>query len=48
MEPLNVTREEFPMSTAAVPGMIPMEPELDNYEIFSFYLGHVQPFRCLW
>lgn len=34
MEPLNVTREDFPMSTASVAGMIPMEPKLDNYEIY--------------
>lgn len=34
MEPLNVTREDFPMSTASVAGMIPMEPKFDNYEIY--------------
>lgn len=34
MEPLNVTRENFPMSTASVSGMVPMEPKLDNYEIY--------------
>ena len=34
MEPLNVSREDFPMSTAKAAGMIPMEPKKDNYEIF--------------
>lgn len=34
MEPLNVTRENFPMSTASAPGMIPMSPKTDNYEIY--------------
>lgn len=34
MEPLNVTREDFPMSTASATGMIPMDPKLDNYEIY--------------
>ncbi len=34
MEPLNVTRENFPMSTASAAGMIPMTPQFDNYEIY--------------
>lgn len=34
MEPLNVSRENFPMSTASAVGMIPMQPKLDNYEIY--------------
>ncbi|MBQ4530447.1 MAG: alpha/beta hydrolase [Lachnospiraceae bacterium] len=34
MEPLNVKREDFPMSTASAAGMIPMEPKVDNYEIY--------------
>lgn len=34
MEPLNVTRENFPMSTASAAEMIPMTPKTDNYEIF--------------
>lgn len=34
MEPLNVSREDFPMSTASVEGMIPMQPQIDNYEIY--------------
>ena len=34
MEPINVSREDFPMSTASVKGMIPMEAKIDNYEIF--------------
>ncbi len=33
MEPINVSRENFPMSTASSEGMIPMEPKVDNYEI---------------
>ena len=33
MEPLNISRENFPMSNAAAPGMIPMQPRMDNYEI---------------
>lgn len=33
MEPINVKREDFPMSQASVEGMIPMHPHLDNYEI---------------
>lgn len=34
MEPLNVSRENFPMSTASAAGMIAMSPRQDNYEIF--------------
>ena len=34
MEPLKVSREEFPMSTMSVTGMIPMQPAIDNYEIY--------------
>ena len=34
MEPLNVSRENFPMSTASADGMIPMQPKIDNYEIY--------------
>lgn len=34
MEPLNIPRENFPMSTAAADGMIPMHPALDYYEIY--------------
>lgn len=34
MEPINVSREDFPMSTATAPGMIPLEPKMDNYEIY--------------
>lgn len=34
MEPLNISREDFPMSNRTVAGMIPMQPVLDNYEIF--------------
>ena len=34
MEPLNVSREDFPMSTAQAAGMIPMNPKIDHYEIF--------------
>lgn len=34
MEPLHVSREDFPMSTVSVSGMIPMQPTLDNYEIY--------------
>ncbi|MEE1196436.1 MAG: alpha/beta hydrolase [Lachnospiraceae bacterium] len=34
MEPLNVSREDFPMSTVTADGMIPMQPRLDNYEIY--------------
>ena len=34
MEPLKVSREDFPMSTATADGMIPMQPILDNYEIY--------------
>lgn len=33
MEPINVKREDFPMSNSSVEGMIPMTPKLDNYEI---------------
>lgn len=33
MEPLNISREDFPMSTASAEGMIPMQPHMDNYEI---------------
>ena len=36
MEPLNVSREDFPMSTACAVGMIPMQPKIDNYEL-SYY-----------
>lgn len=34
MEPINVSRENFPMSTMSVEGMIPMKPVMDNYEIY--------------
>lgn len=34
MEPLNISRENFPMSTACAAAMIPMSPKQDNYEIF--------------
>lgn len=34
MEPLFVSREDFPMSTVTVEGMIPMQPKIDNYEIY--------------
>lgn len=34
MEPLNISREQFPMSTISVAGMIPMKPAIDNYEIY--------------
>ena len=34
MEPLNVSREDFPMSNAKADGMIPLVCEQDNYEIF--------------
>lgn len=34
MEPLNVSRENFPMSTRSAEGMIPMQPHMDNYEIY--------------
>ena len=34
MKPLNVSRENFPMSTASADGMIPMQPKIDNYEIY--------------
>ena len=34
MEPLNISRENFPMSTSSVEGMIPMTPHIDNYEIY--------------
>lgn len=34
MEPLNISRENFPMSTMSVEGMIPMNPAMDNYEIY--------------
>ena len=34
MEPLNISREEFPMNTMSVEGMIPMKPIMDNYEIY--------------
>ena len=33
MEPISVSRENFPMSTASSEGMIPMIPKTDNYEI---------------
>lgn len=33
MEPLNIKRENFPMSNATAEGMIPMEPHIDNYEL---------------
>ncbi len=32
MEPLQVSRENFPMRTVTVEGMIPMEPKLDNLQ----------------
>ncbi len=34
MSVLNVSREDFPMSTASAEGMISMTPVCDNYEIF--------------
>ncbi|MGN0474145.1 MAG: alpha/beta hydrolase fold domain-containing protein [Acutalibacteraceae bacterium] len=34
MEPLNVSRENFPMSEAKADGMIPLFCEADNYEFF--------------
>lgn len=34
MEPINVKREDFPMSPSKADGMIPMKPKLDNYEIY--------------
>lgn len=34
MEPLNISRENFPMSTVSVEGMIPMNPVMDHYEIY--------------
>lgn len=34
MEPLNVSRENFPMSSATAESMIPLVCEQDNYEIF--------------
>ncbi len=34
MEPLNISRENFPMSTASADGMISMQPKIDNYEIY--------------
>lgn len=34
MNPINVSREDFPMSKASVEGMITMQPKLDNYEIY--------------
>ena len=34
MEPLNIDRESFPMSTASAEGMIPMQPKIDQYEIY--------------
>lgn len=36
MEPLNVSRENFPMSTASAKGMIPMQPKIDNYELYYY------------
>lgn len=36
LKPLNISREEFPMSTASVEGMIPMVPKIDNYELCYF------------
>lgn len=36
LKPLNVSSEEFPMSTASVEGMIPMVPKIDNYELCYF------------
>lgn len=33
MEPIQVTREQFPKSEASARGMISMEPKLDHYEI---------------
>ena len=37
MEPLNISRENFPMSTASADGMIPMQPHIDNYELYYRY-----------
>lgn len=34
MEPLNISRDAFPMSTRTAEGMIPMSPHTDNYEIY--------------
>jgi acetyl esterase/lipase len=34
MEPLNIDRENFPMSHAKAEGMIPINPKNDNYEIY--------------
>ena len=34
MEPLNVSRENFPMSTASSEGMIPLTVHEDNYELY--------------
>lgn len=34
MEPLNMSRENFPMSEAKADGMIPLQLKQDNYEIF--------------
>lgn len=36
MEPLNVRREDFPMSKASVSGMIPLQSKPDNYEIYYY------------
>ena len=36
MEPLKVSRDNFPMSTATAAGMIPMQPKVDNYEIYYY------------
>lgn len=36
MSILNVSRENFPMSTSSAEGMIPMDPLRDNYEIFYY------------
>ncbi len=34
MQPLNLPREKFPMSTAKSEAMLPLESQRDNYEIF--------------
>lgn len=34
MEPINVSRENFPMSFASAEGMIAMTIHIDNYEIY--------------
>lgn len=36
MEPINVSRKDFPMSNASVQGMIPMQPKTDNYELYYY------------